>query len=84
MICGQYPKCKRPDGGCSCLDFQERIQGKNHDSRELERMKFEADAKPYGFDLTRHQCAAPEPWSEYADDATGQRWGGWLAAKGMA
>lgn len=44
------------------------------------RAAFEADAAPYDFDLTRHQCAAPEPWSEYADEATGHRWGGWLAA----
>lgn len=50
---------------------------------EAERQLFEADASVYGFDLTRHQCAAPEPWSEYADAATGHRWGGWLAARSM-
>lgn len=44
------------------------------------RDAFEADAGPYGFDLTRHDCAAPEPWAEYLDDATGHRWAGWLAA----
>lgn len=22
MICSQYPACKRPGGGCACLDFQ--------------------------------------------------------------
>lgn len=48
---------------------------------EAERALFEADAEPYGFDLTRHQCASPEPWSEYANEATGHRWGGWLAAR---
>ncbi|MEW6314732.1 MAG: hypothetical protein AB1513_11965 [Pseudomonadota bacterium] len=47
---------------------------------EAARSAFEADAGPYGFDLTRHQCAAPEPWSEYADPKTGHRWAGWLAA----
>jgi hypothetical protein len=46
---------------------------------EAERKRFEADAAPYEFDLTRQTCAAPEPWAEYADDATGHRWGGWLA-----
>lgn len=50
---------------------------------EAERKLFEADAEQYGFDLTRYQCAAPEPWSEYADAATGNRWGGWLAARAM-
>ena len=44
------------------------------------RNAFEAGADAYGFDLTRYGCAAPEPWSEYADAATGHRWGGWLAA----
>lgn len=44
-----------------------------------EREAFEKDAEPMGFDLTRFECAAPEPWSEYADSDTGHRWGGWLA-----
>jgi hypothetical protein len=44
------------------------------------RAGFEIDAELLGFDLTRHECAAPEPWSEYADEATGHRWAGWLAA----
>ncbi len=47
---------------------------------DAERTAFEADARPYGFDLTRHKCAAPEPWSEYSDDAAGHRWAGWLSA----
>jgi len=47
---------------------------------ELRRENFEEDAAQYGFDLTRYKCAAPEPWSEYADPATGHRWAGWLAA----
>lgn len=53
-------------------DFEKRIN-------EAERKLFEADAEQYGFDLTRRECAAPEPWSEYASDETGHRWGGWLA-----
>lgn len=44
------------------------------------RAAFEADAGPYGFDLKRNKCAAPEPWSEYSDADTGHRWAGWLAA----
>lgn len=54
----------------------------NHHSRLIEetRAAFEADAKQYGFDLTRYHCAAPEPWSQYANEATGHRWSGWLAA----
>lgn len=51
---------------------------------EAERKLFEADAEPYGFDLTRLQCAAPEPWSEYMSTETGHRWAGWLAARSMA
>lgn len=47
---------------------------------ETERARFEADAAHYGFDLTRRETPAPEPWAEYADQATGHRWGGWLAA----
>lgn len=52
-------------------------------SKEQERDAFEADAAGYGFDLTRFECAAPEPWSEYADPATGHRWAGWLARSDM-
>lgn len=52
--------------------------------REEERDAFETDAEQYGFDLTRCYCAVPEPWSEYENDATGHRWPGWLAAKGMS
>lgn len=44
------------------------------------RAEFEADAEPMGFDLTRISLPVPEPWSEYADENTGHRWGGWLAA----
>jgi len=46
---------------------------------EDERAAFEADAAPMGFDLKRLSCLAPEPWSEYADESTGHRWGGWHA-----
>lgn len=46
---------------------------------EGEREAFEADAAPMGFDLKRLDCLAPESWSEYADESTGHRWGGWLA-----
>jgi len=53
-------------------------------AREMEREKFESDARPYGFDLTRFDCISDEPWSEYVDSETGHRWAGWLAAKGMA
>lgn len=53
-------------------------------AKEIQRMLFENDAKAYGFDLTRMECAAPEPWSEYADSATGHRWAGWLAREGEA
>lgn len=51
---------------------------------DAQRAAFEADAEPMGFDLTRFQCAAPEPWSEYANELTGHRWGGWLAALASA
>ena len=44
------------------------------------RVAFEHDAEPMGFDLRRHECMAPEPWSEYRDINTGHRWGGYLAA----
>ena len=64
--------------------MHEPFDGSATDLIEAERKLFEADAEPYGFDLTRHQCAAPEPWSEYADAATGNRWGGWLAARTMS
>jgi hypothetical protein len=46
----------------------------------LARQQFEADAAPMGFDLIRQSIAVPEPWAEYADENTGHRWGGWLAA----
>ena len=46
---------------------------------EAERTGFEADAIPYGFDLTRQKTLAPEPWSEYRDEGTRHRWAGWLA-----
>lgn len=52
--------------------------------RELERSEFEFDAKQYGFSVQRHEHAAPEPWGEYASEATGHRWAGWLAARGLA
>lgn len=51
---------------------------------EKQRALFEADAESYGFDLARSAAAenpGGEPWSEYADPATGHRWGGWLAAR---
>lgn len=60
--------------------MHELFDGSDADLIEAARAMFEADAEPYGFDLARHKCAAPEPWAEYADDATGHRWGGWLAA----
>lgn len=44
------------------------------------RVAFEHDAEPMGFDLRRHECMVPEPWSEYRDINTGHRWGGYLAA----
>lgn len=50
----------------------------------MSREAFEADAAAYGFDLTRFECAAPEPWSEYKDEATGHRWAGWQAARAAA
>jgi hypothetical protein len=46
-------------------------------SREL----FEAFAGPMDFDLTHHECAAPEPWSEYLNEATGYLWAGWKAGR---
>lgn len=52
--------------------------------REDERQAFEKDAEAYGFNVTRHQSPAVEPWSEYENAATGHRWAGWLAAKGLA
>ena len=56
------------------------------EEREREREKFEADAGPYGFDLTRSNAGdiVPEPWAEYEDINTGHRWAGWLACKGLA
>ena len=78
-----------PVSGCTCTMAQ-RMVGDGcsvcnpEKAREIERESFEADAAQYDFDLTRHNCAAPEPWSEYASYATGHRWAGWLAARGMA
>ena len=48
---------------------------------EEERALFEADAKPYGFELTRWASVTDEPWTEYVDEFTGHRWAGWLAAR---
>lgn len=48
-------------------------------AKDIERELFELDAGALGFDLTRAECSALEPWSEYADQATGHRWAGWLA-----
>jgi hypothetical protein len=53
-------------------------------AKDIARDLFEQDAEAYGFNLTRVTCAAPEPWSEYADPATGHRWAGWLARNGGA
>lgn len=61
----------------------DNFDGSDFELIEEERKLFEQDAALYGFDLTRHNCAAPEPWSEYADESTGHRWGGWLAARSM-
>lgn len=49
---------------------------------EAERKEFELDAAAYGFDLRRDKCSCPNPACEYADEATGQRWAGWLARSG--
>jgi hypothetical protein len=46
---------------------------------EVVRPHFERDAGAYDFDLQRLECAAPEPWSEYENNETGHRWGGFLA-----
>ena len=64
--------------------FDQLFDGSNPDLIETARIAFEADAAQYDFNLTRRQCAAPEPWSEYANEATGHRWGGWLAAMASA
>lgn len=50
--------------------------------QQSERERFEADAGPYGFDLTRCELSlSGEPWTEYRDSGTGHRWAGWLAAR---
>jgi hypothetical protein len=56
------------------------------DATAGERERFEADAGPYGFDLTRdtRPALSGEPWTEYRDMATGHRWAGWLAARASA
>lgn len=48
---------------------------------EEERRHFEADAAPYGFDLTRDNNTTGEPWCDYRDHDTGHRWAGWLASR---
>ena len=45
------------------------------------REKFEALYGPMGFDLTRKECSAPEPWSEYENIYTGYAWAGWKAGR---
>lgn len=60
--------------------MHELFDGSDPSLIERERALFEADAGSYEFDLTRHQCAVPEPWAEYANEDTGHRWAGWLAA----
>lgn len=63
--------------------MHDTFDGSKPELIEMERSLFEADAAPYGFDLSRHECAAPEPWSEYASAETGHRWAGWLAARSL-
>lgn len=49
-------------------------------NKEKMREEFEANAKAYGFDITRQsRWTSSNPWSEYASDETGHRWAGWLA-----
>lgn len=55
------------------------FDGSNCDLIEDERKEFELDATAHGFDLNRDRCACPNPACEYADEATGNRWAGWLA-----
>ena len=65
--------------------WSHHIAASDH-AREAERDRFEKDAEPYGFDLTPSPLRgkAVEHWTDYEDNETGHRWGGWLAAKGMA
>lgn len=60
-----------------------RCMPKELRDREVQRVLFESHVQPMGFDLTRRQCAAVEPWSEYASEATGYYWAGWLAKAGI-
>ena len=51
---------------------------------EQYRAAFEADAGPLGFDLTRRESITGEPWTEYAEEVTGQRFGGFIAAAALS
>lgn len=55
----------------------------NLTERNIQRVQFEQHAATLGFDLTHCECAAPEPWSEYACESTGYLWAGWLARAGI-
>jgi hypothetical protein len=55
----------------------------NEERYEIERQLFEDDAQQYGFDLSKVKNLCGEPWADYADDDTGHRWAGWLAARGV-
>lgn len=51
-----------------------------HLEQQVIRQQFEEDAAALGFDLTRtERNVGGEPWSDYVDQQTGHRWGGWLA-----
>jgi hypothetical protein len=51
--------------------------------KEDQRKLFEADAEPYGFDITRGECICGNPRCDYLEENTGNRWAGWMAAKGI-